>query len=1422
MNNPISTYRIQFQKNFTFRDFQRIIPYLHQLGVRTLYASPIFEAVPGSQHGYDCVNPQRINPEIGTEAELKAISQALAERNMQWIQDIVPNHMGFHPNNQWLMDVLEKGQLSLYASFFDIDWTSPVHKGRLMVPFLSSSLDETIEKGELTIAYQNGRLVLAYYDTAYPLHIRSYVTVLQDVADKVDVATQQLIDTIQGLSQPKDPVRYAQQVTDCQQKLAELMETAPSRAAVKRRLGVINKTPELLQLIADEQVYRLCSYTETDHQINYRRFFTVNGLICLNIQDEAVFNAVHALPKALLEAGVFHGLRIDHIDGLYDPTYYLERLRQLAGPETYIVVEKILQNDEPLPSYWPIQGATGYSYLSMVNNLFTRTRSEASFTRFYQQLLGEKIQVRRELRDKKAYILSEHMQGELTNLYRLFLSLKLVSKEALQHVSSDTLQEAIGEFLVQCPVYRYYGNQMPLEQSDVSALVAIFDRIQKRKPSLTPAIDLLRESLLAKPQECNQAYKSRALRFYQRCMQFTGPLMAKGVEDTLMYTYNRFIGHDEVGDSPDYFGLTVEAFHQKMVDRQQQWPLALNATSTHDTKRGEDVRCRLNVLTDLTDEWIDHVQSWQQLTADLKQSSEAETEKSPDANDEYFIYQTLIGAYPMPSPSATADSPLTQEEADFPERLTMYLQKAMREAKRNSDYAAPNEAYEEATQSFAIQLLDRQNPFWASFRTFHQRVADFGILNSLSQTVLKCTCPGLPDIYQGCEGWDLSLVDPDNRRPVDFSLRQQWLKKQTTDEDGSNWPDLWENRYDARIKFWLLHRLLTERKQHPDLFVQGHYVPLAVEGRYSKHVIAYARRYQHTWLVVVLPLGLAQLCDDVGAAINLDWADTRIVLPPDAPKQWQSLLQRSDESTGLAMSVADLFATLPLAVIKGEKKHSERSAGLLMPITSLPAPFGVGDLGPEAYEFANFLSRSQQRYWQLLPLNPVAAECGFSPYSAIASMAGDPLLISPALLVKERLLEAEELALSNQPPTSQIDFENASQLKKELLAKAYARFQRNQSASQQAAFYQFCEQEASWLDDYALYITLKEEHNQQPWYQWPRAYKLRQAKALATVRRKKEETIREVMWYQFVFDQQWKALKQHCDSLGVRLFGDLPFYVNYDSTDVWSHPDLFSLDKEGNMTKGAGVPPDYFNPEGQSWRMPLFRWDRLKKQNYAWWIERLRKNMERYDWLRLDHFRAFASYWEVDANESTARNGQWVPGPGADFFNVVKAELGDLPFVAEDLGKIDADVYALRDEFDLPGMQVLQFAFGENMAHTVNSLHHHRANAITYTGTHDNNTCRGWYRQDTERREISQLEHYVGHGVTEEDVHLVLARLAYASVANVAILPLPDVLGLDESARINNPGSSANNWRWRLLPQQLTPALEQQLREWATIYDRSA
>ncbi|HUQ67185.1 MAG TPA: malto-oligosyltrehalose synthase [Flavitalea sp.] len=685
--NPLSTYRIQFNKDFTLSDLEKIIPYLDKLGIKTIYASPIFEATPGSTHGYDGVDPNKINPEIGSEEQLLRISQELKKKNMYWLQDIVPNHLSYHENNKWLMDVLVNGESSPYASFFDIIWDHPEFNRKLMVPFPGSELEKLLKSN-----------------------------------------------------------------------------------------------------IPDAENYVVTPWQDTDKKINYRRFFLVNGLICTNIQDDNVFNYYHALIKKLSGLKVFDGLRVDHVDGLYDPEKYLHDLRRLAGEESYIVVEKILEPGENMPESWPVQGNSGYDFLGIVNNLFTNPAAESKLTTFYNDITGDRTRVEDQVRQKKAYILHHHMCGELDNLTRLYKETGLADD-----LHDDDSRKLIAEYLISCPVYRYYGEDVPLMDRDKG--------------------------------KTGEGIK----KFYNRCMQFTGPLMAKGVEDTLMYTYNRFAGHNEVGDSPDFFGYSIKEFHEMMDYRSKYWPYSLNGSSTHDTKRGEDVRARLNALTCFYDEWCTLVKTW------MEENNHFKFNGFPDKNDEYLIYQTLAGSYIVP-------------EENYIQRLKEYFQKALREAKTHSDWAKPNEEYENACISFTEKILENGSSFKKTFLPFFEKISRYGMFNSIGQLMLKFTCPGIPDIYQGTELWDLSLVDPDNRRPVDYDVRMKML------DNRKSLNELMTTHETGEIKMSVLHKLLQLRKEYSEIFTYGEYVPVNIEGEYNAHVLAFMRKHDRSAIFVTVPV----------------------------------------------------------------------------------------------------------------------------------------------------------------------------------------------------------------------------------------------------------------------------------------------------------------------------------------------------------------------------------------------------------------------------------------------------------------------------------------------------------------------------------------------------------------------------------------
>jgi len=499
---------------------------------------------------------------------------------------------------------------------------------------------------------------------------------------------------------------------------------------------------------------------------------------------------------------------------------------------------------------------------------------------------------------------------------------------------------------------------------------------------------------------------------------------------------------------------------------------------------------------------------------------------------------------------------------------------------------------------------------------------------------------------------------------------------------------------------------------------------------------------------------------------------------------------------------------------------NKRGAGILLHISSLSSHFGIGDLGPEAKTFADFLKRTNQQYWQLLPLNPTEQGQGHSPYSSISSRAGNTLLISPELLAKDGVLDAAELKEYYLPQKGKTNYAEVERVKAEIFEKAWQNYQQGEGAELKRPYEQFCKKEAYWMDDFAIYMLLKQQNESQPWFNWAEEYKLRDKKILKKLVEENKEELDKIKWLQFLFSKQWHELRNYCNSLGIKFFGDLPFYISYDSVDVWSNRELFSLDKEGKMIGVAGVPPDAFSEDGQLWGMPVFLWDVLKKTGYEWWIERFKKNMELFDLLRLDHFRAFADYWEVAADEKTAKKGEWKPGPRANLFIAVEKALGKLAFIAEDLGEINDAVYELRDEFNFPGMKILQFAFGEEMPQSPYIPHNYSENFVAYTGTHDNNTIRGWYRQEGKDNH-EQLNKYFGRKLSEDDIPEVMCRLAYASVAKIAILPLQDVLGLDEIARMNIPASGENNWAWRLLPGQISRHAETMLKEWTMLYGRA-
>lgn len=1365
MKTPSNTYRIQFHKDFNFQQFEQIIEYLHTLGVDTVYASPILQAVPGSAHGYDGTDMARINPEIGTLKQFIALRKKLRKYNIKWIQDIVPNHMAFHPDNAWLMDILEFGEASAYKDYFDTAYSSSLMQGKLMIPVLGKPLREVLASSEVQLMLKNGKLYLQYFEQQFPVSSTSYNLVLNSITNENDWFA--------------------------------FLANATNRQNIQNAIKQINGDKNQLFHLVDQQHYRLCHWQETDRQINFRRFFTVNSLICLNTHRTEVFEHTHAFIKKLLDEGLIDGLRVDHIDGLYDPTKYLQDLRKLTGPDTYIVAEKILEQDEELPKNWAIQGTTGYDFLAVCNQLNTDRNAKKTLTEFYTQLTGDSLSLRKQQIQKKAHILSRHMQGELDNLYRFFVELGLDSNKG--RIDELQWKQAISAFLVYFPVYRLYETSFPFPHTSYETVSKIFDDISKDRYADRRAVRYLRKVFDQAQHADDSDYQNRVLSFWLRCMQFTGPLMAKGVEDTLMYTYHRFIGHNEVGDHPATFGMSTKAFHRKMVKRQMEWPLAMNGSATHDTKRGEDVRGRLQVLSTIPELWIAEVQRWQEIVEANYQ------DKMPDPNDIYFIYQTLFGTFPMPD----------EADDDFEARLHAYLEKALREGKQHSDWADPNEAYEQVVKNFTSFLVDKNEAFFPEFKAFLEEWVDTGIIHSLTQLILKFTCPGIPDTYQGTELWDFSFVDPDNRRPVDYGLRQAYLDEISTIAPENKWANLWEQRYNGKIKLWLTQYLLQLHKKNSALLTKGDYVPLRVTGSLRKNVLAFARRYRRKWLAVILPLHLGQQ-ENISASIDaVDWDDTCVELPISESVEWNNGLQ-SEIIIGNKFSLRDALKKSPIAILQGQETEKTRTAGVLMHITSLPSPYGIGDLGKGAFDFTDQLKRSGQYWWQILPLNPVSHYQSYSPYSTWSAFAGNPMLIDPESLAEQGLLDQQDLLTARLPELASVDFPQAEASKTDLLGKAY----RNVNLEKLPAFKRFCREHAHWLHDYALFVVLRRHNGNRPWHEWDPTYKYRDQESLRTFATQQRSAIDEVKWQQYVFFEQWQRLRDYCHDQDIRLLGDVPIYVGHDSADVWSNPQFFSLREDGSLQKVAGVPPDYFNPEGQLWGMPVFNWSALKKQHYKWWLQRLSHNQKLFDLVRLDHFRAFSSYWEVGTDETTAINGSWQEGPGKHFFNKIKDTFGELPFLAEDLGDINDAVHELREAYDMPGMKVLQFSFGEDMPTSSYIPHHHTPNFFVYTGTHDNNTTLGWYAHDLDEASKERLSQYMGKAINKSNICKEMIRLAYSSVANTAIVPMQDILALDEKHRMNSPATTENNWGWRMLPKSFDERIMNRLKVWAKTYGR--
>jgi (1->4)-alpha-D-glucan 1-alpha-D-glucosylmutase len=950
---PAATYRLQFNAKFTFRDAHAIVDYLEALGISDCYASSYLKAVPGSMHGYDVADPTMLNPEIGSDDDYWAFIGALKDRGMGHVIDIVPNHMGIaQSSNPWWMDVLENGPSSRFARFFDIEW-APVKDelaDKVEIPTLGDQYGAVLERQELQLSYRAGSFVVRYYDDWVPIAPDTIGRILSPeldawtesgAADVADADELRLIITAAEHLPPRttrDPQQIAARAREkevVKRRLAALVDRSGQvREYIDRALERMNGVPgqprsfDDLDALLNVQSYRLAHWRVASEEINYRRFFDVNQLAALRMEDPAVFDEVHRFVFELVSRGAATGLRVDHVDGLFAPGDYLKRLQTRAAEvlqldpasdrPLFLVVEKILGADEQLPD-WEVHGTTGYEFGATVNNLFVDARHERALDSVYARFLRQR---RQELtfedlayRSKKL-VMHATMSGDLNSLGH---QLNRFS-ERNRHFRDFTLYNLIStikEVIACFPVYRTYISESdPVSEHDRRYIAQAVRWARRKAPGTPPLVFDFVEQLLLKrtrvytPDECEQRAK-----FIGKFQQITSPVAAKGIEDTALYVYNRLLSLNEVGSDPTRFGISVEAAHRWFAERQRKWPSALSATSTHDTKRGEDVRARLSVLSEIPGEWKDAVTKWRALNRRFK--SESNGTAAPDANEEYFIYQTLVGAWPFDE----------SNEPPFAKRLKQYLTKALREAKVHTSWLSPDEDYEAAVLRFVDAILNPHRPFMAAFRPFQQRVAEIGIYNSLAQLLLKTTAPGVPDFYQGTELWDLSLVDPDNRRPVDYDRRRALLAELAAANGGAVPRDLLANRRCGRVKLFTMLRALQARRASERLFASGGYLPLATTGAHAESLFAFARSNDEELAITCVPRLIATLVGDanrppLGADV---WGDTAVQLPAAAAGltlchvfTGRPVVPGGSPS-GATLAAADLFAEFPVALLVSER-----------------------------------------------------------------------------------------------------------------------------------------------------------------------------------------------------------------------------------------------------------------------------------------------------------------------------------------------------------------------------------------------------------------------------------------------------------------------------------------------------------------------
>lgn len=932
---PSATYRLQFNKHFTFRQARELVPYLRDLGISHVYSSPYFRASPDSLHGYDIGDHNELNPAIGTREEYDEFVRTLHEHGLGQIVDFVPNHMGIAtPVNTWWTDVLENGPSSVFAPHFDIDW-NPLKRDLencVLLPILGDQYGRVLERGEFKLEFEAGAFFVRYFDTRLPVAPRTYSLILKPtlaklasmgVSEDFQAEFQSVITALEHLP-PRtatDPKQIAERVREKEiikrrllRRCDECPELVEAIGAVMREIegrpGDARSFDAFDELIS-AQAYRLSYWRVAAEEINYRRFFDINELAAIRVELPEVFEATHRFIFELIGNGSVDGLRIDHVDGLWNPGEYLAQLQartaQLTGDvpgglPLYLLVEKILLGEERLRPEWPVHGTTGYEFANQAIRLLIDPAAEPALTACYEEFIDDAPRFTEIAYQRKQLVMRLALASEI-NVLAFMLDRLSERNRWYRDFTLNALTTAVREVIACFPVYRAYvtPEQEPTRE-DIREVESAVRLAERRNPGIERSVfDFLGEILLKKfPENIDDEARAEHLKFVMKFQQCTGPIMAKGVEDTTFYIYNRLVALNEVGGEPHHFSLSPEGFFDQCATRLHEHPHCMLATSTHDTKRSEDVRARIAALSELAAEWREALPRWSAANRDHKRDIDGEL--APDRNEEYLIYQTLLGAWPLESMDDAARD-------CFVGRIQDYLIKAMREAKVNSSWVQPNDAWEDAVRSFVARVLQPgANDFLATFTPFAERIARLGSINSLAQTVLKTTVPGVPDFYQGTELWDLSLVDPDNRRLVDYDARREALASL----DGAAPASLFQEWRDGRIKLLVTRALLNFRREHPALFASGDFAPVAVRGTFAGCCVAFVRRFEGGAVLVVVPRLSARVgFPPVGDA----WRDTAFGWPAEfGGKQVRELFTGAEFSVSDApLALADAFRVLPVA-----------------------------------------------------------------------------------------------------------------------------------------------------------------------------------------------------------------------------------------------------------------------------------------------------------------------------------------------------------------------------------------------------------------------------------------------------------------------------------------------------------------------------